>query len=91
VPSIDSFSYVQSALVTPLLLLSGVFFPLTGFPTWVQRLAELNPLYHCVQLVRDAVFGWNPLADLGHVLALSVFAVVMGLLAVRALQRQLID
>jgi len=41
--------------------------------------------------VRDAVFGWNPLADLGHVLALSVFAVAMGLLAVRALQRQLID
>ena len=91
VPSIDSFSYVQSALVTPLLLLSGVFFPLTGFPSWVQKLAELNPLYHCVQLVRDAVFGWNPVDDLGHVLALTVFAVVMGVLAVRALQRQLID
>ena len=91
VPSIDSFSYVQSALVTPLLLLSGVFFPLTGFPEWVQKLAELNPLYHCVQLVRDAVFGWNPVDDLGHVMALTFFAVVMGLLAVRALQRQLID
>jgi lipooligosaccharide transport system permease protein len=91
VPSIDSFTYVQSALVTPLLLLSGVFFPITGFPSWVQSLAQLNPLYHCVELVRDAVFGWEPLPDLGHVAALGVFAAVMGVLAVRVLRRRLID
>ncbi len=91
VPSIDSFSYVQSALVTPLLLLSGVFFPITGFPSWVQDLARLNPLYHCVELVRDAVFGWDPLADLGHVVALTVFAAAMAVLAVRVLRRRLID
>ena len=55
-----SFTYVQSALVTPLLLLvSGIFFPITGFPQWVQTLAEINPLYHCVNLVRDAVFAWQ--------------------------------
>ena len=91
VPSIDSFTYVQSALVTPLLLLSGVFFPITGFPAWVQSLAQLNPLYHCVELVRDAVFGWAPPADLGHVAALGIFAAVMGVLAVRVLRRRLID
>jgi lipooligosaccharide transport system permease protein len=91
VPSIDSFSYVQSALVTPLLLVSGVFFPLTGFPTWVQTLAEVNPLYHCVELVRHAVFGWEPLNDLGSVLVLLAFAAVMGLLAIRVLRRKLID
>lgn len=91
VPSIDSFTYVQSALVTPLLLLSGVFFPITGFPGWVQSLARLNPLYHCVELVRDAVFGWEPLADLGHIAALGIFAVVMGVLAVRVLRHRLID
>ena len=91
VPSIDSFTYVQSALVTPLLLLSGVYFPLTGFPPAVQTLAQLNPLYHCVELVRDAVFGWAGLTDVGHVAALGVFAAVMGMLAVSVLQRRLID
>ncbi len=91
VPSIDSFSYVQSALVTPLFLLAGIFFPLTGLPEWVQKLAQVNPLYHCVQLVRDAVFGWQPRDDLGHVTALLIFAALMGFLAIRALRARLID
>ena len=26
-------------------------------------LAQLNPLYHCVELVRDAVFGFEGWAD----------------------------
>ena len=33
---------------------AGTFFPLAGLPDWAQVLAQLNPLYHCVQLVRDA-------------------------------------
>ena len=91
VPSIDSFNYVQSALITPLLLLSGVFFPVSGFPEWVQKLAEINPLYHCVNLIRDAVFGWQPVEDLISVAVLCVFAAVMAFLAIRVLRRRLID
>ena len=49
------------------------------------------PLLVCVELVRDAVFGWDLPAGLGHVLALGVFAAVMGVLAVRVLRRRLID
>jgi lipooligosaccharide transport system permease protein len=91
VPSMDSFTYVQSALVTPLLLLSGVFFPISGFPQWVQTIAQINPLYHCVELVRDAVFGWDPASDLVSVLVLCLFAAIMGVLAVRVLRKRLID
>ncbi|MBI1376772.1 MAG: ABC transporter [Frankiales bacterium] len=91
VPSIDSFNYVQSALVTPMFLLAGIFFPLQGLPSWIATLAQVNPLYHCVQLVRDAVFGWQPADDLWHVLALVAFAAVMAPLAIRVLRRRLID
>ncbi|HET7902087.1 MAG TPA: ABC transporter permease [Candidatus Nanopelagicales bacterium] len=90
VPSIDSFTYVQSALVTPLLLISGIYFPITGFPQWVQTLAEINPLYHCVNLVRDAVFGWQWSA-VGDVAVLAVFGALMAVLAVRSLRTKLID
>jgi len=91
VPSIDSFNYVTSALITPLFLVAGTFFPLTGLPQWVQVLSQFNPLYHCVQLVRDAVFGWQWPADLWHVIALVIFAVLMRWLAVRRLERRLIS
>lgn len=90
VPSIDSFSYVTSALITPLFLVAGTFFPISGLPQWAQALAQLNPLYHCVQLVRDAVFGWQWPADLWHLLFLVAFAVVMRWLAVRRLAHRLI-
>jgi len=89
VPSIDSFGYVISAVLTPLFLVAGTFFPLDGLPGWAQSAALLNPLFHCVELVRAAVFGLQ-LADLGHVLALVLFAVAMWLLAVRRLRSRLV-
>ena len=36
-------------------------------------LAQFNPLYHCVELVRDAVFGFEGWIDVYHVGVLVVF------------------
>ena len=91
VPSMDSFTYVQSALLTPLLMLSGVYFPITSFPTWVQTLAQVNPLFHSVNLIRDAVFGWQWPQAFYDVGVLAVFAALMAMLAIRSLRRRLID
>ncbi len=89
VPSIDSFGYVISAVLTPLFLVAGTFFPIDGLPQWAQTAALLNPLFHCVELVRGAVFGLE-LADLWHVLALVLFAAAMWLVAVRRLRSRLV-
>jgi lipooligosaccharide transport system permease protein len=91
VSSIDSFQYVTSALITPLFLVSGIFFPLTNLPQWALTVAQLNPLYHCVQLVRDASFAALSSNDLGHALFLTGFTIAMGILAVRRLTVRLID
>ncbi len=91
VPSIDSFNYVTSAVVTPLFLLAGTFFPLTNFPPVVQTLAQFNPLYHCVELVRHASFGMQPGSDLLHVAALLIFMALAATLSFRWSQRKLID
>jgi lipooligosaccharide transport system permease protein len=91
VPSINSFDYIISGVLAPLFLVAGTFFPISGLPAWARTLAQLNPLYHCVELVRHAVFGLRPLADLAHVGALAVFAALMWILAVRGMRRRLID
>ncbi|MBG6087173.1 ABC transporter permease [Actinomadura viridis] len=91
VPSINSFDYVITGVVTPLFLIAGTFFPIDSLPGWAQNAALVNPLYHTVELVRHAVFGPRPLADLGHLAALLVFAGLMWLLAVRGMRRRLID
>ena len=87
---IESFAYWQSGLLTPMFLVAGTFFPLDGLPTWAQVLGHLNPLYHCVELVRDAVFGLEGWADVGHLAFLIAFALVSWRLAVRFMERKLI-
>jgi lipooligosaccharide transport system permease protein len=91
VPSIDSFNYIISGVLTPLFLVAGTFFPLDRLPEWGRALAQVNPLYHCVQLVRHAAFGLHPLDDLGHAAVLALFATLMWLLAVRKMRSRLID
>lgn len=80
--SIDHFSYITSTVVTPVFLLSGTYFTFDQLPTWVQVAAQLNPLYHCVQLVRHASFGWEGWADLGHIGAIILFGVLTWRLAI---------
>lgn len=91
VGAIENFSYIVSAVVTPLFLVAGTFFPINQLPSWAQMLAQLNPLYHCVQLVRHAVFGFHPGADVMHVLALVLFGTLMWRLAIWRMTRRLID
>jgi lipooligosaccharide transport system permease protein len=90
VTTFDGFSYVISGVITPLFLVAGTFFPLNRMPEWLQALALLNPLYHCVQLVRDCAFGLDPAADLVHVGALGAFAVIAWWLAVWRTRAKLI-
>jgi lipooligosaccharide transport system permease protein len=88
--TIESFSYWQSGLLTPMFLVAGTFFPLSELPEWAQVIGNFNPLFHCVQLVRHAVFGFVGWADVGHLAFLVVFALVMWRLAIHFLERRLI-
>lgn len=90
VKSIDSFSYYQSLILTPLFLVAGTFFPLDGLPQGVQIVSELNPLHHLVELVRGAAFGFDGWHSLARVGALVVFALVMWRLAVWRSTKRLI-
>lgn len=90
VPSINSFDYVITGVITPLFLIAGTFFPLDTLPDWAQIAAQFNPVYHCVELVREAVFGFGGPSDLLHLVPLAVFAGGAWWLAVRAMGRRLI-
>jgi lipooligosaccharide transport system permease protein len=89
--SFENFNYVVSAVLTPLFLLAGSFFPLDEFPTWAQWFAQINPLHHCVMLVRHAVFGFEGFEDLARLGAMVLFGVVVWRVAIRAMTQKLID
>src|SRR2546425_5690983 len=83
--SFENFNYVVSAVLTPLFLVAGTFFPLNRLPKWAQVLGEVNPLHHCVQLVRDAVLYGLVWTDLLRVGFLVLFALVIWRIAIHAM------
>jgi lipooligosaccharide transport system permease protein len=90
VNKIDQFSYVTTLFVTPLFLVAGTFFPIDQLPEALQVLANLNPLYHLVELVRHASFGFEATDPL-RLAVLMALAVALWRLAVSRMTARLID
>jgi lipooligosaccharide transport system permease protein len=89
--SIDNFSYVISAVLTPLFLVAGTFFPIEGLPEWARVVAQVNPLHHLVELVRHAAFGFDAGSDAIHLAVLVVFGLATWRIAIRWMERRLVD
>jgi lipooligosaccharide transport system permease protein len=90
VAKIDQFSYVTTLVVTPLFLVAGTFFPIDQLPKGFQAAAELNPLHHLVELVRHASFGFQA-TDLIRIVVLIAFSLAFWRIAVRRMEKRLID
>lgn len=90
VAKIDQFNYVTALFVTPLFLVSGAFFPISGLPEGFQAVAQLNPLHQLVELIRGGAFGYETI-DLVRVVGLLAFALVMWRVAVNRMAARLID
>ncbi len=68
--SYEFFMYYQTLLITPMLLLSGVFFPLSRMPEALQTAAHVLPLVHAVALVRPLMTGAESNTPVLHVVVL---------------------
>jgi lipooligosaccharide transport system permease protein len=89
--TIDNFNYITSAVLTPMFLVAGTFFPISSLPSALHEIAKFNPLYHCVALVRDVSLSVYSSADVVHAVVLVGFALVMWRLAIWRMQAGLID
>ncbi len=69
-PSYDFFMYYFTLVVTPMMLLSGVFFPVTQLPPLWQNVASALPLTHAVNIARPLMMGVIPPNTLLHVAVL---------------------
>ncbi len=59
-------------------LLGGVFFPVTVFPAWLQRVSEWIPITHAVRGVELAIYQGTPVTKLAHELRmLALFGVAL--------------
>jgi lipooligosaccharide transport system permease protein len=89
-PSYDFFLYYFTLAVTPMVLLCGVFFPVSQLPSLLQHVAAVLPLSHAIDLVRPLVNGDVPERVLMHVLVLAAYATVGAYLALVLARRRLL-
>lgn len=85
----DFFSYYFVLLITPMMMLCGVFFPIDSLPTWLQLAVQVLPLTHAVELVRPLVVGGDSAGAWLHLLVLGAYAGVSYYVAVVLVRRRL--
>ena len=71
----DFFTYYFTLFLTPMMFLSGVFFPREQLPELVQAVTGWLPLAAAVELVRPMFMDRWPQAPLRHLAVLAAYAV----------------
>ena len=89
-PSYDFFMYYFTLFITPMTLLSGVFFPLSQLPLPLQAAAQALPLTHAVSLVRPLLLGEVPQNIVFHVGFLAAITAIAFVVALRLARRRLL-
>ncbi|MDR1888642.1 MAG: ABC transporter permease [Zoogloeaceae bacterium] len=75
-PSYDFFMYYFTLFITPMTLISGVFFPTEQLPGWLATAGAWLPLAQGVALARPLMAGQWPTEALTHIAALLAVAFI---------------
>ena len=77
----DFFTYYFTLFLTPMMFLSGVFFPSNQLPSWVRSVADFLPLSQAVALVRPLFLDRWPEQAFLHLGALAIYAGIAWVIA----------
>jgi len=75
-PGYDFFMYYFTLVITPMVLLCGVFFPVAQLPATLQGVSSVLPLTHAVDLARPLLNDAVPAHSLWHVAVLLGYALL---------------
>ena len=71
----DFFTYYFTLVLTPMIFLSGVYYPATQLPHWLERVSYLLPLSTAVHLVRPLLLGQIPENAAGLIFILIAYCI----------------
>jgi lipooligosaccharide transport system permease protein len=89
-PSYDFFLYYFTLVITPMVLLCGVFFPVNQLPPFLQAVSVWLPLTHAIEIARPLVNGTIPSAVPWHVAVLAAYSCAGYYLALVLTRRRLL-
>ncbi len=89
-PSYDFFLYYFTLAITPMVLLCGVFFPVSQLPPILQAISAWLPLTHAIDLARPLVVGQMPGSVALHGFALLAYGGIGYVVALALTRRRLL-
>jgi lipooligosaccharide transport system permease protein len=89
-PGYDFFTYFFTLVLTPTLLLSGVFFPVEQMPAGLRVAAAILPLSHAIDIARPLLSGKVPGNVVLHVAVLLAYACAAYYVALVLTRRRLL-
>jgi ABC-2 type transporter, NodJ family len=89
-PNYDFFMYYFTLVITPMVLLCGVFYPVEQLPAFLREVSAWLPLTHAIELVRPLMQGRIPGGILNHVLVLAAYGSVGYYIALGLTRRRLL-
>jgi lipooligosaccharide transport system permease protein len=89
-PGYDFFTYFFTLVITPMLLFSGVYFPVDQMPAWLATVASALPLKHAIDIARPLMLGKIPSQIVTHVIVLLAYSISAYYVAVVLTRRRLL-
>jgi lipooligosaccharide transport system permease protein len=86
----DFFNYYFVLVITPMYILSGVFYPISALPEALQGIVQVLPLTHAVALTRPLIAGHELNQPLAHIAVLAAYAAVSYYFAVVLVRKRLL-
>ena len=86
----DFFTYYFTLVLTPMIFLSGVYYPSAQLPGWLQMVAHILPLNAAVNLVRPLLLGTWPMTPITDLAILAAYCCVGFYAAVVLTRRRLL-
>lgn len=83
----DQLAAFQNFLIMPATFLAGVFYSIHSLPPFWQAVSHLNPFFYMIDGFRYGFFGQSDINPLISLLVISVFLVLLSILAVQMLKR----
>ncbi|WP_269264624.1 ABC transporter permease [Oxalobacter aliiformigenes] len=83
----DQLASFQNFLIMPATFLSGVFYTIHSLPAFWQRVSEFNPFFYLVDGFRYGFFGHSDVNPWTSFCIVSIFFLLLALLAVHLLQK----
>jgi ABC-2 type transport system permease protein len=79
----QGFQMLMQVIITPLIFLSGVFFPINNVPVWLEVVSKFNPLTYGVDAIRQVFLSGNMSSVAGnssYAFGITIFGHTMGII-----------